>query len=226
MSTPAAAVITAIYDRYDTLKPALRQLDPHGQPLDVDFVCVTDDPALTGDGWRIIYQPRPGLHPNRAAKEPKYAPWQYTDAEASVWVDASFRITSPAFTTEALRHVTSELPIAQFVHPWRDCLYDEAAASAHLPKYADEPIIEQVNHYRGRGHPEHWGLWATGVIARRHTPTVGELGALWQAETDRWSFQDQLSHPYALRQTGLRPEPLPGTHLDNPWLTYEGSGRH
>lgn len=214
------AIITAIYDGYDELKPVVPQTG-----VEVDWVCVTDDPGLRDGalGWRVVYEPRPGVHPNRAAKAPKYRPWLYTAADASVWVDASFRIISDRLAADALTHAD---PIAQFAHPWRDCLYEEAKESAGLPKYAGEPILEQADHYRSLGHPECWGLWATGVIARRHTPAVQALGERWAVETDQWSFQDQISHPYACRVTGLRPAPLPGNHLATPWLAYQGSARH
>jgi hypothetical protein len=216
------AILTAIYDSYDELKPTMPQ-----RGVSVDWVLVTDDETLkdvpTVRGWRVVYEPRPGVHPNRAAKHPKYEPWKYTDAGASVWVDASFRIVSEQLAAEALSFAD---PIAQFAHPWRDCLYAEAKESAGLPKYAGEPVLEQADHYSELGHPENWGLWATGVIARRHTEAVQELGARWLAETYEWSFQDQISQPYALRETGLRPMALPGNHLATPWLAYEGSARH
>lgn len=215
------AILTALFDGYDTLKPVMPQ-----QGVDVEWICVTDGAphpdAEAAKGWTLICEPS-GLHPNRAAKRPKFAPWEYTTAAASIWVDASFRVVSGWFAIEALAHAD---PIAQFPHPWRDCLYDEAAHSALLPKYAGEPIIEQVDYYRAMHHPEHWGLWAAGVIARRHTPEVRCLGAVWACEVNHWSFQDQISQPFVLRETGLRPAALPGTHFANPWLSYEGSGRH
>jgi hypothetical protein len=216
------AILSAVYDRYDTLKPALPQ-----DGVEVDWVFVTDDPDLrdveTHLGWRVVYEPRPGVHPNRAAKHPKYEPWKYTDVDSSVWVDASFRIVSPAFAAEALSLAD---PIAQFDHPWRICLYAEAEESVRLTKYAGEPAARQAEYYRIKGHPEGWGLWATGVIARRHTDAVKDLGEKWLDETYTWSFQDQISQPYALREAGLRPTSFPGNHLATPWLAYEGSGRH
>lgn len=216
------ALVTAIYDSYDELKPTLPQ-----KGMSVDWVLVTDDEALKDEatvrGWRVVYEPRPGVHPNRAAKHAKYEPWKYTQAESSVWVDASFRVVSERFAAEALAHAD---PIAQFAHPWRDCLYTEAKESAGLPKYAGEPVLEQAESYRAAGHPENWGLWATGVIARQHTEAVRKMGWLWLAETYRWSFQDQISQPFALRETGLRPAAFPGNHLATPWLAYEGSARH
>jgi len=215
---PQAAIVSAVYDSYDTVKPVLPQWG-----LDVEWVMVTDDPDLKAEGWRVVHEPRPGLHPNRAAKYPKFNPERYTTAPMSVWVDASFRVTSKMFAVDVLEQ---NHPIAQFAHPWRDCLFDEADASVGLPKYAGEPVREQAEYYRKFGHPEHWGLWATGVIARRHTLETSRLGSRWGLEVNDWTFQDQISEPYALRWVGLRPVSLPGTHFANPWLSYEGSGRH
>ena len=219
------AILSAVYDSYDDLKTVLPQAG-----VEVDWVFVTDDPVLGAKsshlGWRVVHEPRPEVHPNRAAKHPKYEPWKYTDAPVSVWVDASFRIVSDQFAVEATTGLSNEEPIAQFAHPWRDCLYTEAKESAGLAKYQGEPVLEQAESYRAAGHPENWGLWATGVIARQHTEAVRKMGWLWLAETYRWSFQDQISQPFALREKGLRPTAFPGTHLATPWLAYEGSGRH
>lgn len=216
-------IISAIYDSYDTLKPVLPQ-----SGANVDWVLVTDDATLRGGalGWNVVYRPRPDVHPNRAAKHPKFLPWEYTDAPASVWVDASFRVVSDRFAVDA---VALADPIAQFTHPWRDCLYDETAECIAIAKHKYRPglLADQAAAYRSAGHPEHWGLWATGVIARQHgDPRVKQLGQRWLEEVERWSFQDQVSHPFVVRECGLRPTSFPGQHLANGWVAYEGSGRH
>jgi hypothetical protein len=219
---PDVAIITAITDGYDALKPVMPQED-----LDVEWVCVTDGAPMPyvedTAGWTLICNPTAGGHPNRAAKWPKLRPWNFTTAPASIWIDASFRVTSPRFAIEVISYAQ---PIAQFAHPWRDCIYDEATASVGLPKYQGERIAEQADYYREKGHPRSWGLWAAGVIARRHTTAVRDLASVWSQEIITWSFQDQISQPYALRATGLRPASLPGTHFANDWVRYEGSGRH
>jgi hypothetical protein len=140
-----------------------------------------------------------------------------------VWIDASFRVVSPDFAAAMLDYAK---PIAQFVHPWRNCLYDEATEIAALGKDPDGAAAWQVKRYREAGHPEGWGLWAAGVIARRHTAAVRRMGAAWAREVSAGSARDQVSQPFALRQAKLKPVALPGTHLANPWLKYEGSGRH
>lgn len=224
--TPDAAVVQALYGGYDTLKPAHPQ-----SGVDVDWVLVTDDASLRSGtlGWRVVHLPRPGVHPNRAAKQPKLFPWEFTAARRSVWIDASFRVHSPDFVTGALACTDAVSPVGQFVHPWRDCAFDEAEASRGIPKYAGEDFDAQVKHNRDVAlHPEHWGLWATGVIVRSdHTDArTRNLSEHWSDLIEHGTFQDQVSEPVALRAQGLRPAPLPGTHFANLWLTYEGSERH
>jgi hypothetical protein len=214
-------IISAIYDSYDTVKPIQEQ-----DGLDVKWVMVTDSPALCDDamkwGWFPVYEPRHHLHPNRAAKTPKCLPWLYTDTDSSIWIDGSFRVISPTFAKDVLALAD---PIAQFVHPWRDCALAEAEECIAIPKYAKEVLQEQLEAYEERL-PRHWGLWATGVIARYHSPEVVQMGFDWLADIYRWSYQDQVSYPRACRRNGLRPTSLPGMHLANQWLSYEGSSRH
>lgn len=217
---PDAAILSAIYGGYDDLKPACPQ-----EGLDCEWVLVTDNPATPDGhlGWRVVYEPRPGLSPVRAAKHPKFRPWEYTDAPVSVWVDGSARVHSPRFAAEAL---VLAGPIAQFDHPDRDCIYTEAAAAATLPRYAGEPIMAQAAAYREAGHPAGWGLWAATIIARQHTGLVKALGHAWTAHVDAWSCEDQISQPFILRNLGLRPAVLPGYYRDNQWLRLEASAKH
>lgn len=201
----------------------------------VEWVFVGDQTGLLEapstyplDRYALLRVPRPGLHPNRAAKFPKMNPWDYVNAPKSIWIDGSFRVTSPMFARDMLD--TLELTdIAQFEHPWRDCVYDEAAETLRLPRYADvhSLIPAQMDKYRNLfNHPEHWGLWAAGVIARNHTEKMKVFGEMWLNENLGHSYQDQLSQAPLLKLNNLRPFNLFGTHFSNPWLSYEGSGRH
>jgi len=233
MSTPTVAIITSITDGYDTLKAIKPQFG-----VNVEWVAVTDgsETAEPDHGWRMIPIAEPGLmglqpemadrvHPNRLAKLAKCMPRVVTDAPYSIWLDASYRVTSPLFALEAIKCAS---PVAQFVHPWRNCVYEEARASLALAKYHDEDtkIVAQMEEYREIGHPVNWGLWATGVIVRKHDHDINVMGQQWLSEIRRHSYQDQLSEAVVLRMYDVRPSPLPGDHLSNPWLKYEGSARH
>lgn len=212
-------IITAIYDDYDQLKPALTQ------SIDCRWICVTDSmiPAERYEDWEIVFEPRLHLHPNLAAKTPKMLPWLYTPTSTSIWIDASYQVVSKTFAEDVLHYAD---PIAQFKHPWRNCAYLEARESSLLSKYADCDFEAQRIHLEKEELPNAWGLWATGVIARQHTPEVVQMGFDWLADVHLWSFQDQVSHPLACYKNGIRPVNLPGSHLANEWLAYQGSMRH
>lgn len=212
-------IITAIYDNYDSLKPVCPQ------SIDVDWICVTDNPNLASESWKIVYEPRPHIHPNRAAKTPKMLPWLYTGTSTSIWVDASFTITSPNFAKEILVFAA---PIAQYKHPWRNCMYEEIAISKKIPKYQGEigNLDRQLQVAKILEFPTNWGLWATGVIARTHTDQVKKMGFDWLYFNHLYSYQDQTSHPLVCYLNSLRPVELPDTYFSTNWLTYNASNRH
>lgn len=218
----SVAVITSIYGGYDQLAA------PPPQDMEAEWICVTDRSDLDGQGaWKVVSEPRAdGIHPRLAAKVPKCLPGLYTDASVIVWLDGSCRLKE----TDSLRRlvVANPLaPISQFAHPDRDCIYDEGAFSALLPKYISTPVHEQMGWYRHEeGHPPHWGLWATGVIVRNLTldaidhDLIEQFGQAWLNEQVRWTIQDQISEAPVLRRFGLRPALLPGNLWANDILGW------
>lgn len=222
------AVITAIYDRFDELKP----IEITQEGVDVDYVFVTDDRDLESTwshlGWRVVYEPRPGVHPCRAAKRPKMRPQDYTNADHSVWIDGSFRIIDSHAVVDMLQVAAeSRYGVAQFRHPWRQCWLDEAYASLDLAKYAGESelIDKQIADYEYIV-PTKRGLWATGVIARYDHDQHVDWGKHWYRQCLQYSYQDQISHPIVCWFEGIWPGDLPGSHMHNQWVRYEGSARH
>jgi len=198
--------VTACYGGVDTtLRP------PAVQDMPVQWVCFTDEPDLRAPlPWKVIHQPPRFDHPNLAAKVHKTTP--DVGCPDVVWVDASMEITSPSFVREAL--AARRDGVAVFTHPRRECIYDEADASlggeGQGGKYAGQPLVEQVAHYRAEGHPEKAGLYACGVVAWDLTnPTAVKLGRAWLAECERWSWQDQLSFPVVCRRLGITPGTFP-----------------
>jgi len=208
MKPTVASCITGGYDRP---KPIAKQ------SVDCDFVMFTDfhHPSWQGMGWDFqpIIKPLAGQE-RLLAKVPKMSPWSLVVGDGPwIWVDGHMEIISPTFVEEALDAVES---LGQWTHPDRDCIYTEAWFSQSLPKYRGMPLVKQADSYRFDGHPEHWGLWAAGLIVYKE-PQV-ELGNLWVNECHRWSVQDQISEPPTLRILGLRPESLPYSLRDNPWI--------
>lgn len=209
------AIITAIYGDYDTLKPTL------AQSRDVDWICVTDR-EREAHGWRLIIKPSK-LGNNMAAKLPKMLPWEFTQCRRSIWIDASFDVSSPTMAADLMARAH---PIAQFAHPDRDCVYEEGEFSRRMAKYEGLLISQQLESYRADGHPTHWGLWAAGIIAREHTDEVRRLGGAWIRQCEFWGCQDQISEAPCLRELHMRPVSIPGSIYANPWCEYMGSAKH
>jgi hypothetical protein len=206
------AVVKGIYGGYDQLRPTGSDLE------DVEWVCVTDDETLDGQGlWKIDVRPELEMHPRLAAKRPKCLPWEYVgeDRDTIVWMDGSCYFRDAGALGQLVDYASWYPPctIFQFDHPYRDCLYDEATFSAPLPKYHGYPVMEQAAHYRSLGCPPRFGLWCTGLIVYRRG-TDGEwrrdFGEAWLDHQLEWTIQDQVSEPFLAWHLGQRPVSLPG----------------
>lgn len=212
------AVYTAIAGGYDDLKP-------HPDIPGVDFIAWTD--GQSAEGWEVRPLDAQGTeHPRDAAKFYKVFPHVVLpDHDFTIWIDGSHEILSESFVFDCMA-ATMAAGIAVYGHPWRQCIYDEAEASLVLPKYRELPIAEQVASYRAEGHPEGWGLYALGTIARAKTPEVAALMSAWWDELRRWTYQDQLSFPVVCRRQRIRPDVFPCHQVfGNTWTAIHPHNR-
>ena len=170
--------------------------------LGVQALMFTDDVNLLVPGWTVRYDPLPDVEtPMLAAKYWKCHPHDAAPhADVSLWLDASMTVHAEDYVDLCLAALGDD-DWAMVKHPVRDCVFDEADFSLTMPRYAGTRIREQMQVYRA-WHPAHWGLFANGANARRHTPSVKWLGLQWWWECHNWSYQDQLSLPVLVRLAG------------------------
>ena len=198
------AAICAIYGGFDLIPPVPEGVD--------DAVLITDVPVRSG--WRNVVEPSPE-HPRMAAKRPRCRPDLYTDCDTSLWMDGSIHVLDDRFI-RLVREKLQDHELVLWDHPEeRDCLLQEAQHCHDWPKYRDGPLLAQAEHYLAQGVPEHFGLWALGSIARRHTERMRAVGDAWLAEMERWTIQDQVSLPYLLWRDGIEPGTFGLDQLDN-----------
>lgn len=229
-----ACVYTAIFGGYDTLSQPPRQTVP------CDFVCFTDAvlPARVG-AWQIVRSNLlSDLHPRIRAKFFKcmnhevfpggrmawrFAPWKLRRKyDYTIWIDGCIRIKTENFVEEYLSYVGT-CGLAMFIHPDRNCIFEEVKASVGMLKYAGLPLHEQVDRYRQEGYPAHAGLIAAGLIARRAGhPTHPTINAAWWTENLKWTYQDQLSLPVVLWRLGLGYDQVQLNLWDNTWFDWLG----
>ncbi len=193
------AVYVTIFGDYDNFKPW------PVQNVQADYYIITDNPSLKVDGWKTIVPdfPRRDLHPRMRAKFFKLFPWEALPKyEMTIYIDASIQVKSNLFVEFCIRNLSTDMVL--FRHPERKCIYREASASMALKKYQDEPVIKQIEYYK-TFHPVNAGLYACGVMVRKHTAIIKKVMHDWWFENIKWSYQDQLSFPVVCRLNDFTP---------------------
>jgi GT2 family glycosyltransferase len=194
-SRPRLVIYTAVVGGYDDLAPAPALFN-------CDFVVFSDE-VLDAPGWKV--RPLNFLHPDptRAARFVKLHPHLYFEGyEASIWLDANLRPTGDigAFV-DAL---AADACIATFLHPERDCIYDEGMECLDYLRDDREVIGGQLDRYRSEGVPDSVGLWETNVLVRRHNDErCIALMTAWWRQIEEGSRRDQLSLPVVARRLGV-----------------------
>ena len=208
---PRTCVYTVLLGDYERLNE-----QPVAARSSLPFLCLTDDPALTSDTWRVVQVPTVfGMDPVRSQRMLKICPHEVAALggfDRSLYVDNSviLRETPDDIIARHPHGSGMGLPL----HSFRDSVLDEFIEVARLG--LDDPgrIFEQLNHYLGEddpalAEPPYW----TAILLRDHRhPKVREAMSRWLAHVLRYSRRDQLSFNTAMRAAGLAPDAWP---LDN-----------
>ena len=87
-----------------------------------------------------------------------------------------------------------------------------------MGKFNNDEIIAQVADYRSKGMPENFGLFAPGIMIRRHgSDKLKKMLRTWYEQMSLYSYRDQLSLAYAIWR-----HPEVKVHLMDFRKTYEG----
>jgi hypothetical protein len=201
--------------------------DYHGEQVmidGVDYIYFTDgiDDPPASFGWDVFHIDTTllqDLDPRRRAKIVKVNPF-FSDVLKSygysIWIDGGIQITSESFVPEILGHLNNGMVVSPHFDG-RNCAYGEA--TIRPPKYANEPLDQQVDFYRQEGLPENYGLYECGVMARdMNSDDVRNVSELWLGQNLEWSYQDQVSLPYVFWKSGYVPDVLPKSFRDFNWV--------
>jgi hypothetical protein len=211
---PTIACITTCLDHWDYLRP------PQVIHPDVEYVCFSNLPMPECKPWRIVPCPALTGSVGRDSRIPKILPHLCLDADYSIYHDANFAMQCDPLDLIERRLTSQDCDIAMYRHPARECVYEEAKVCIEMSHDAVRrgfpetppiaPIQEQVAKLRADGHPPAWGLWACGIVIRRHTDMIAWLNERWWQEFAAGSSRDQIAFPPALRGLGCRINTIPG----------------
>lgn len=229
-------VYTAAFGgHFDLKQPYIPIVPDLRDSLEIKLVCFTDDAALEPGSWEIRRRPQSFFHPRMDSKWFRMNPHiELRDFDVTIWVDASFQLGDVRFfVEECLAALRAESPSAYgsalFLDPECQDIYQEAAYSLQCwpHKYAGQPMLEQVAHYKEQGLPNPHRMYAGGIHVRDNRATwTHRLNLLWFAECVKWSYQDQLSLPFVLWKLGRNCTVIPGNvYLGNNWQWSRGEDR-
>jgi hypothetical protein len=210
-------VYTVMTGDYDEIQPQVREKG-------VTYLCFTDSRDPLPEPWVRM----PLFYHNgttaKASRKPKLQVGIFVNSGHSIYMDAT--CTMKISPSEAVGRWLKDADMALFRHPWRDCAYQEAQECININKAPRELIEAQVSAYRQEGFPDRFGLFACGVILRRHTPEVTAINDLWWKQVEQFSHRDQISLPYVLwKLKSPIPIVIPGHCYENEWFVHGGHRR-
>jgi hypothetical protein len=212
------AVISAIYGNFDN---PVKQPD---QGVD-DYIMFTDNPNLTSDFWRIVYKPLPFGSPRGDAKYIKTFMWllpELAEYDEMLWIDGCLQLNDNVFA-EFSQHEGS-MVIALHPNPDRNNIYEMIDICRPLGKYADSRFDEQVSYLKSIGFPERCSVYACCRFLTRRSPDLMKLTHYWWSHNLLFHWQDQISLPVAVFQSGVKPTVIPnrpGSYYHNRHLVQE-----
>ena len=192
--------------------------------LDLDFVCVTDDPALRSPVWRCQLLAGGHVPTEKLSRRPKAMPHEYfPEADYSLYVDNTVTFkrlpqqsdlaTDRPSLFKAFRHATRHDP-AQEAEAVAILGYDDVATiCAQMDFYAAQQPLDSVTPL----------TTATVLLRAHHSPEIVRFGVTWWESILAFSKRDQLSFDFALRRSGCAVEYWPGGTHDNPLVEWNGS---
>lgn len=187
------ALYTVISNDYDTPKPiSLRG---------VDCFMFTDDPTINCQGWQTVLIEK--TNDQRLQRKLKILGHPtLKNYDITVYIDANMTINN------RFSSLISQFKggIAMGNHK-RRCVYDEGLAVKKLKKAPSEIVNKQIAEYYENDFPANFGMWSAGVIIRDNKDEkIKEMCELWHKKLSEHSHRDQLSLPWALYHTGIKPK--------------------
>lgn len=193
-------VYTVVSDGFDNL----RAPEVVSNSENVRYVCFTNIPNLPNVGpWQ--YRPIPDIGDvSRRNRVPKLLPHLMlpSDAEYSIYHDGNFQLKR--LPEDLVKEFLGSHDWAAHRHPARDCVYREAEIIIRdCPLIPRDEVTAQVERYRKAEYPEHAGMWANGLLIRRHSRKVRIACEEWWIEFAKGCGRDQLSFPVIRRKQDL-----------------------
>lgn len=199
MGMAGMVVYTALLGGYENLNEVVAPRDG------IDYVCFTDDPALTSDTWRVVQvDPMFPADLVRSQRMLKILGHPELDRyDRILYVDNSVRLSGDPRTL--VDYLLGDADLGFPKHSFHHDLGMEFGAVWRAALEDPHRIAEQWDHYEATN-PEIMAtraLWC-GLWARTHSAAVHEFTHTWACHVLRYARRDQLSLPFVVAAASAR----------------------
>lgn len=176
---------------------------------DCSYFLITDAAEIPEDSpWTLVSPTLQETDIKRQCLWYKTHPhWLFPDADYVTWIDSNVECKSSSGQILIAHETLSE--IATFMHPDRDCVYEEALMIKKL-KLDQAQIIDRVlDEMKKAGLPKHYGLYETNVLFSRNQDIgVRAFFETWWRRIYLGSRRDQMSFTFSAWKEGIDITPL------------------
>ena len=202
-------IYTFIVGDYDNLKQP-RIITP-----DWDYICVTDNPNLKSDVWKIIQiddvdkklEPAKRRAMSLMIGHRKYLPKHY-DVVVTIGGQCVINIDLNELLVKYGYNDSYDACICE--HPNRSCVYDEANTIVQVQRDTPERISKHVQMFIDEGYPAKNGLYTSGMmIINNNSENIHKYYDQWLSDYQSFpSVRDQMTMNYSEwklhKETGIK----------------------
>ena len=215
-------VYTVLVGDKEALNDPLRCLAPDsGTDLELEFVCITDNPALTSPTWTFRDMPDRLIPPEKLSRLPKALPHRmFPDCDYSLYIDNT--VIFKRLPNSSDLAIETGAVFRAFRHPWRACPQDEADVVVRSGLDDAETVAAQTRFYDQK-QPLHTipVLTAGTALLRRHSdPRVQMFGEFWWEQILLFSARDQISLDQCARAAGCPIHHFPGDKTNSDLIAW------
>ncbi len=199
-----ACVYTCLFGGYETLVE-----QEVANQSGTDFICFTDDSALSSATWRVVVTEK--ILPadtRRSSRHPKILPHRYLpEYQTSLYIDNSVLLRCPPDAMLNAFIANPEACLALNTHSFHGTLRDEAEAIARLHMESPAVLADYLTMVRTVDSAALNGdvYWGGMILRHHHHPDVIRAMETWWTLVLRYSQRDQLTLPLALRAHEAHP---------------------
>ncbi len=218
----SVVVYTAIFGNHDILQIPLNYRKGDNS---IQYYCITDDINFNNEVYEIIYVNRMYKDITKNARYYKVMGLKsFEEFDYSIWHDGNITIDHSQIYN--LIDSLKDGVISVFVHPQRNCLYDEAISCIKLNKDYSLRIFLQMVYYWMKGLKGNSGLVETGILVKDNFKLANSsFKKIWWNQILNFSRRDQISIMYAIERSQIKTSSLIGRGVNNPYSIYIGHNK-